>query len=154
MLLEIIYTFVLAMVPVVELRGSIPLGVLVYGLPVWLVFTVSLLGNIVPPLFLIPLIGRIEIFLERHFPFWNRVLGDILKKTRDNHEKRFELLKEFALVTFVALPLPLTGAWTASLAAYIFGIHFKKALPLIFVGLIISATLVTLATMGVLTFIL
>ena len=58
-------------------------------------------------------------------------------------------MKEFALVVLVAIPLPLTGAWTASLAAYIFGIPYKKAIPLIFLGLVIAGVIVTLVTVGV-----
>ncbi|MEX0919240.1 MAG: small multi-drug export protein [Parcubacteria group bacterium] len=150
---EIFLTFLLSALPIVELRGAIPLGIVIYGLPVWLTFVITILGNILPAFFLIPLIGKVDGFLSRHSALWQRVFTKILDRTRDNHVKKFELLKEFALVLLVAIPLPLTGVWTASLAAYIFGIPFKKALPLIFVGLLISAVLVTLATIGVLTFI-
>jgi len=149
MFLHSLYTLILSASPLLELRGAIPLGIVVYSLPIWLVLILALVGNIIPPLFLIPIIGKLEGFLENHFPFWQRVFAKILKRTRDNHEKKFEYLKEFALVVLVAIPFPLTGAWSASLAAYIFGIPYKKAIPLIFLGLVIASVIVTLVTIGV-----
>ena len=60
-------------------------------------------------------------------------------------------MKEFILVLFVAIPLPMTGVWTASLVAYVFGIPFRKAIPLIFVGVVIAGVIVVLTTMGIIT---
>ena len=80
MFLHSLYTFILSASPVVELRGAIPLGIVVYSLPVWLVLVLALIGNIIPPLFLIPIIGRLEGFLERHFPFCREFLSGYSKE--------------------------------------------------------------------------
>jgi len=139
------------MSPIVELRGSIPLAIGIYHMPIWFAFSVAVIGNITPPLFLIPFIGRIDNVLSKRSQIWNKIFTHFVNRTRNNHEKKFEILKEFGLIILVAIPLPLTGAWTASLAAYIFGIPFRKAVPLIFVGIIIAGILVTLATVGLIS---
>jgi len=145
---EIFQVLIISMSPIVELRGAIPFAVAVYGFAPWTAFFLAVAGNIVPPLLLIPFIGRVDAFFSLKSELWRRHFTKILEKTRNNHSKKFEILKEFALVILVAIPLPFTGAWTASLAAYVFGIPFRKAIPLILIGLIIAGVIVTLATLG------
>jgi uncharacterized membrane protein len=147
--MEVLKILFISMVPIIELRGAIPIAIAVYGFSWFLALSLAVIGNMIPPLFLIPLLGRVDTILSKYSALWRRVFAHFLNRTRDNHSKKFELLKEFALIILVAIPLPLTGAWTASLAAYIFGIPFKKAIPLIFVGLVIAGIIVTLATLGI-----
>ena len=110
-----------------------------------------MIGNIIPAFILIPFIGRASVFLSEKSDLWKSFFSYFLARTRNNHAKKFELLKEFALVVLVAIPLPLTGVWTASLVAYIFDIPSRKAIPLIFIGVIIAGMIVTLATLGLIT---
>lgn len=140
------------MLPVVELRGAIPFAMATYGFPAWAAFLVAVVGNIIPAFILVPFIGRASIFLSEKSELWRRFFSYFLARTRNNHAKKFELLKEFALVVLVAVPLPLTGVWTASLVAYIFDIPFHKAVPLIFIGVVIAGVIVTLATLGFISF--
>ena len=147
-MIEIIHVFIISMLPVVELREAIPFGMTVYGVSGLTAFLVAIVGNIIPAFFLVPLVGRVGAFLAEKSELWKKIFFHFLNKTRDNHEKKFELMKEFALLVLVAIPLPFTGVWTASLAAYVFGIPFRKAIPLMFVGVVIAGAIVTLATAG------
>lgn len=145
--------FLIAASPILELRGSIPIALGVYHLPVFSAFWISILGNLVPVVFLLWFLGRITEFFSRHFYFFNRFFVWLFEKTRKNHTQKFARWKEFALIILVAIPLPFTGAWTGSLAAFVFGIPFKKAFLLIATGVVIAGLIVTLATLGIINFI-
>ncbi|PIQ66507.1 MAG: ligand-binding protein SH3 [Candidatus Zambryskibacteria bacterium CG11_big_fil_rev_8_21_14_0_20_42_18] len=152
MFLETLYILIISASPLVELRGAIPVAVAVYNFSPWLAYFISVAGNMIPPLLLIPFLGKIDAFLSIRFEWWRRVFAYFLEKTRNNHSRKFELFKEFALVILVAIPLPFTGAWTASLVAHIFGIPFRKAIPLILLGVLIAGAIVLAATLGLITF--
>lgn len=143
--------FLIAMSPIVELRGSIPIALGAYGLPIWSAFLISIIGNLVPVIFLLFLLESVSKYLSRHFYFFNRFFTWLFEKTKERHTKKFERWKEFALVILVAIPLPFTGAWTGSICAFVFGIPFKKAFPLIVVGVITAGLVVTLATLGIIS---
>src|SRR3989344_892829 len=134
--------------PVVELRGAILLAFAGYGFSAQAAFGLAVLGNALVPLVAIPLLATASTRLSERFPVAKRFFAWLFSRTRRNHEKSFEKWKELALVIFVAIPLPLTGAWTASLLAYVFGIPLKKAFSLIAVGAIIAGAIVTAATVG------
>ncbi|MFH1780519.1 MAG: small multi-drug export protein [Candidatus Nealsonbacteria bacterium] len=127
--------FLIAMSPVLELRGSIPMALGIYHLPIWSAFLISILGNIVPVAVLLQLLKFVPE---------NRLLSWLFERTRRKHTAKFEQWKEYALIILVAIPLPFTGAWTGSLCAFVFGIPFKKALMLISCGVIIAGLIVTL----------
>lgn len=148
MLVEI-KTFLIAMSPIVELRGSIPLALSVYHLPIWSAYLFSVLGNLVPVIFILCLLESVSQYLSRHCYFFNRFFAWLFERTRRKHFRKFEHWKEFALVVLVAIPLPFTGAWTGSLCAFVFGIPIKKAFPLITAGVIIAGIIVTLASLGI-----
>jgi len=141
-------TFLIAMAPVVELRGSIPIALEMYHLPLWSAYLFSVLGNMVPVL-LLPFVGTVSEALSRRFSFLERFFSRLFLHTRKKHERSFELFQDFALVLFVAVPLPLTGAWTATLVAFVFGIPLRKAFPLILLGVIIAAAIVSVLTLGI-----
>lgn len=141
-------TFLIAMAPVVELRGSIPIALEVYHLPLWSAYFFSVLGNMMPVL-LLPFLGVVIAELSRRFSFLERFFTQLFLYTRKRHERSFELFRDFALVVFVAIPLPFTGAWTATLVAFVFGIPLRRAFPLILLGVIIAAVVVSLITVGI-----
>jgi len=141
-------TFLIAMVPIVELRGSIPIALEMYHLPLWSAYAFSVLGNMVP-VFLLPLLGVVSGALSRRFSFLERFFSWLFVRTRKRHERYLELFRDFALVIFVAIPLPFTGAWTATLVAFVFGIPLRRAFPLILLGVIIAAVIVSLITVGI-----
>ena len=141
--------FLIAMSPIVELRGSIPVALGVYHLPVWSAYLISILGNLVPVVFILCLLESVSQYLSRHSYFFNRFFAWLFERTRRKHFRKFAHWKEFALVVLVAIPLPFTGAWTGSLCAFIFGIPIKKAFPLIATGVIVAGIIVTLASLGI-----
>lgn len=147
--MEELFLLLVAASPVVELRGAIPLGLLIYGLPLWQVFILAIIGNMIPVL-LLPVLGVLARELSLRFTFFEGFFTWLFNRTRKRHAKMFKLLRNFALVLFVAIPLPFTGAWTAMLAAFVFGIPFRLAFPLILFGVIIAAVIVSVLTLGVL----
>lgn len=142
-------TFLIAMSPIIELRGSIPIALEVYNLPIWSAYLWSILGNIVPAILILLFLDKISGYLTHHIYFFNRFFVWLFERTRRNHNKKFEHWKEAALVVLVAIPLPFTGVWTGSVAAFVFGIPFKKALPLIALGSVIAGLAVLLLTLGI-----
>lgn len=142
--------FIIAMSPVVELRGAIPVALSVYQLSPLNAYLWSVLGNLVPAVVLLWLLEPVSRYLSRRFYFFSRFFGWLFERTRRNHNHKFAIWGSLALIGFVAIPLPMTGVWTGSVAAFVFGIPFKKALPLISIGVIIAGIVVTLFSMGIL----
>ena len=140
---------IISMIPVVELRGSIPVAILLFNIP-WLEAAVlSIIGNMIPVPFLLLLIdwflGLIsKVKPGRKFTEW------LFTRTR-RKGKSIEKYEEIGLVVFVGIPLPGTGGWTGALAANIFGLRFWRSMLFIFLGVIMAAIIVTaLSLMGTL----
>ncbi|MEO0250893.1 MAG: small multi-drug export protein [candidate division WOR-3 bacterium] len=136
--------FVVSMLPVVELRGAIPLGVFSYNFSLIKALLLSLSGNL---LIVFPLVFLMD-FIERQFKrvdFLDKLLQKIFSRARSKAEKirRYELL---GLFLFVAIPLPGTGAWTGALVAYLLGMDKWSALLSISMGVIVAGLLVSLFT--------
>lgn len=136
--------------PIAELRGAIPLGILVYKLPFWQVFFIAIMANMVPVL-LLPVLDFLTKALSSRFSILEKLSTWLFSITRKRHESMFRLLRNFLLVVLVAIPLPFTGAWTATLVAFVFGIPFKKAFPLILFGVIIAGSIVSMITLNFIT---
>jgi len=144
---ELALVFLLGASPIGEIRGAIPVGFLVFKLNIFLVFFVAVLGNcLIVPLSLV-FLRYFSDFLMRRFYFFNRLLNYIFSRTRDHHAHKFERWEHWALLALVAIPLPLTGAWTGSLAAFLFGIPIKRSLVLIFSGILIAGIIVSALTL-------
>jgi len=139
----------IAMSPILELRGAIPIALGVYHLPIWSAYLISVIGNLVPVIFILWLLESVSSFLSRHFHFFGLFFAWLFKRVKKNHSKKFERWKEFALIILIAIPLPFTGAWTGSLCAFVFGVPFKKAFLLITTGVMIAGLIVTLTSLGV-----
>jgi len=136
--------FLIAMVPIFELRGAIPIGVLSYDLPLWKVVPIAVAGNMVPIFFILLFFDLVtKLFFK--VPFLKRILESIFARTRRKGEM-IERYEEIGLMLFVAIPLPVTGAWTGSLAAYLFGLKFWKSILFIFLGVLIAAGVVSFLT--------
>jgi uncharacterized membrane protein len=140
-------TFLTSMLPVTELRASIPVAILKYNLSPLSAFFWSVLGNTLLGIITIILIGpATKLIIEK-----NALLNNIWKKyigrLHNNHKDKFEKWEAWAIVSFVAIPLPMTGAFSGAVAASIFKIKIKKTVPLIFLGCAISGTIVTIMTL-------
>ncbi len=149
MILEL-KTFLLAMTPLGELRLSIPIALTSYQLSVWSAYLISVFGNIVPAIFILLFLESFLKHVKEKSPFLHNFLNWVFVRNENNHRKKFEYWKELALVILVAIPLPFTGAWTGAICSFIFRIPFKRAVPLIFLGVLIAGALVTLFTLGIL----
>ena len=145
-----LFIMLISMLPVSELRGAIPLALGVYKMSPVEAFFWAILGNIIPVIFILWLLDPFSRFLMKHSEFCNNFFVWLFKRTRSRHSRKFKKWKSLALIVLVAIPLPMTGAWTGSIAAFIFGISYFKALGLIFLGVVIAGLIVTLASMGTL----
>lgn len=136
-----LYIFVISMVPLIEQRGSIPVGILAYSLNPALVFIVCLLGSFVPAPFVYFFFNRILAWMKTKSVF-DKFTNFVEKKVQKGSAK-LEKYKEIGLITFVGIPLPTTGLWTGSAVAAFMGLNFKKSMVCVFLGGIISAVLIT-----------
>jgi len=136
--------------PVTELRGAIPLA-LSFKMPLARAFWFSVLGNsiiVLPALFFFEPVTN---FL-RKFKAWSCFFDRVLERTKknSNHIQEYEAL---GLAIFVAIPLPMTGAWSGVIAASLFKIRFRYAVAAILTGIIIAALIVSLlCTLGIMSF--
>lgn len=145
----ILKILVLAMTPIGELRAAIPLGITHYNMGILLTYFVAVIGNVLPVIGIVFLLEPVSNWLMKHSRFFKWFFEWLFERTRKKHGKKFEVFEEVALVTFVAIPLPMTGGWSGALAAFVFGIPPKKSLPLIALGVAIAGIIVTLITVGV-----
>ncbi len=140
-------TFLIAMVPVLELRAAIPAGVIA-GLNLQAVLAAAIMGNLLPIPFIIVFIRKIFKWMQSKSP---RLANIVAKLEAKADKKKDKVLKyEFwGLMLFVAIPLPGTGAWTGALIAAMLDMQLKRAFPAIAVGVLTAAIIVTAATYGV-----
>lgn len=145
--LKYLSLFGMAMLPVLELRGSVPWGV-AQDLNYAMVLIVSILGNMVPVPFIILFIRRIFEWMKKKSERLARIAEKLEARA---HAKKDILVKYETLGLFilVAIPLPGTGAWTGSLVAAIFDLRMKNALPAIFCGVVTAGLIMTIVSHGV-----
>lgn len=140
-------TALISMLPVVELRGGLPAGVAL-GLPIPLSFSASLLGNMLPVPFVILFARPVFQWVRAHIP----ALGSFVTKLETRAYAKSKNVKKYetwGLLIFVAIPLPGTGAWTGALIASVLNMRLKRAVPVIFLGVIIAGSIMTVLTYGV-----
>ena len=143
---EMVFTGLVSMLPVVELRGGIPFGVGV-GLPLPLAVLSAIVGNMLPIPFLILFTRQVFAWLRDHIPVLEGVISKLEKKAEA--KKELVLKYEFwGLLVLVAIPLPGTGAWTGALVAALMDLRLKSAMPAIFCGVLVAAAIVACVTMG------
>ena len=143
---KIITTFAISMVPILELRGAIPLGV-AHGLNIWTAIVVSILGNLVPVPFIIIFIKKIFAWLRTKSQWLNNLVTRMEKRA----EKKSEAVQKYAfwgLFVLVAIPLPGTGAWTGALVAAMLEMPMKRAFPSIALGVVGAGVIVAFVTYG------
>lgn len=143
---DILLTFLVAMVPVVELRGAIPFGV-VRGLNLWTAIIASVLGNLVPVPFIILFIRKIFAWMCAHMPKLDGLVTRMEKKAEKNRAA-VEKYAFWGLAILVAIPLPGTGAWTGALVAAMMEMRLKRAFPAIVIGVVIAGVIVSIVTYG------
>lgn len=139
-------TFLISMVPVIELRGAIPIGVGA-GLNLWLAIAVSIVGNLVPVPFIIIFIKKIFAWLRTK----SEKLNGLVTRLEKRAESKSATVQKYAfwgLFVLVAIPLPGTGAWTGALVAAMLEMPLKKAFPAIMLGVLGAGVIVSFVTYG------
>jgi uncharacterized membrane protein len=138
---EELVVIMVSALPIVELRGAIPLAINLFDFPWYRALLLAIAGNLIPVPFLLSFFEAISRRLTK-IGIFKRWLLWLEERTR-RRGKIVERYKRIGLALFVAIPLPVTGAWTGSLAATIFRIKFKHALLSIFIGICIAGAIVT-----------
>ena len=143
---KLLMTFLISMVPVVELRGAIPIAV-AHDLPFWWAIAVSIVGNLVPVPFIIIFIKKIFAWLRTK----SRWLNNLVTKLENRAISKIDTVKKYqfwGLFMFVAIPLPGTGAWTGALIAAMMDMEVKDAMPSIALGVVTAGAIVAFVTYG------
>ncbi|MBR2284843.1 MAG: small multi-drug export protein [Ruminococcus sp.] len=147
MLKKYLYIFLISMVPLVELRLAVPVGTGM-GIPWYQCLIVCMIGNMIP----VPFI----FFFARRILEWGKdkpVIGKFFTWCLEKGHKGGEKLKEkagkgmfWALLLFVGIPLPGTGAWTGTLAASILDLDFKKSTLAVVLGILLAGIIMTVSS--------
>ncbi len=153
MLWKILIVFLISMVPLVELRGAIPIAVAMnLGLPEWLVLIIAIVGNILPVPFIYFFARKVlEWGSKKKWEPFKKFCDFCIKKGEKAGEKLLKKAKAgvyFALFLFVAIPIPGTGAWTGTLAASILKLDFKKAVISVSAGVLVAGLIMLGLSLG------
>ncbi|TGC09656.1 COG2426 family protein [Methanolobus halotolerans] len=138
-------TIIISTLPVAELRGAIPVAIGVYGMSPASAYLLAVLGNMLPVIPLLLFLEPVSTYL-RKYRLFDMFFSWLFERTRRNHTERFEKYGILALTLFVAIPLPVTGAWTGCAAAFVFGIRFKHAFPAVLAGVMVAGLIVSFVT--------
>lgn len=141
-----------AALPISELRGAIPLAIGHYNMDPIASYILAVVGNLLPVILILGLLDPV-VRLFSKVEFFRKIFDWVFSFTRQRHGNKIARFGgALALVLIVAIPLPMTGAWSGSLVAYLFGIPSRIAFPLISVGVLIAGVIMTLATLGFIEF--
>ena len=141
-------TFIVSMIPVIELRGGVPFGVAL-GLPVPGALLTALVGNMLPVPFIVLFVRRVFVWIRRRIPKLGRWVEKIEKKAWEKSDRVLKY-QTWGLLIFVAIPLPGTGAWTGALIAALLDMRLKKAFPSIVLGVVTAGIVVAIVSYGAL----
>jgi uncharacterized membrane protein len=141
-------TLLLAALPFGELRGSLPVALTIYNMSIPEAAFWSILGNMLPVYFLLVFYEQGSAWLSQRSPKARQFFDWLFDNTRRRMHNQVAKYGVWALTIFVAVPLPITGAWTGSVAAFVFGLPKGKAFLAILGGVIVAAVIVTAVTTG------
>ncbi|MFH1826525.1 MAG: small multi-drug export protein [bacterium] len=144
-----VIVFLAALAPIIEVRGAVPLGILVYHLDPVKVILISIIGSIIP---IIPILWFLNTLTERlkKIPSFNKFIEWLFARTRS----RSKLIEDFELVgltIFVGIPFPGTGVWTGCVAAYLLGLPLIPTFVCASIGTTIASLLMWAASTGIIT---
>ena len=144
-LVDYIKYFFMSMVPIIELRGALPLAIAAEGLNPIIAYFFCVIGNCLPVPFLILFVRPVFDWMKRTSKRLSHIVEKLETKAHDKAEKikKYEML---GLFLFVAIPLPGTGAWTGSLIAAVFGMRVKDSVPMICLGVLAAGIIMTLGS--------
>ena len=140
-------TFLIALIPVTELRASIPLAIKVYGLAPFAAWFYSVAGTFFAMFLIVFLLDPISKFLSKYIPVFEKFFSWLFEHTRKNAGSKMEKYGAWAIFILAATPIPLLGGMTGALAAFVFGVQHRKSLPLMLIGTMVSGAIVTFITL-------
>ena len=147
---RVVFTMLVSMLPVVELRGGLPFGVAALGLNTGVALTAAVVGNMIPTPFIVVYIRRILQWLRRRGTRLGRLV-DAVERKAHLKGRTVTKYKYLGLLIFVAIPLPGTGAWTGALVAAFLDMPLRRAIPSILFGVIAAGLIMTFLTHAVTT---
>ena len=146
-----VVVLIISMLPIFELRGGIPLGAFL-ELVWWKTYLMAVLGNLIPVVPLLLFLNPVSNWLRRHISLADRFFEWLFARTRKRTEAKMRRYGIFiGLMLFVAIPLPVTGAWTGCAAAFLFGVKFRYSFPAVMAGVLIASIIVSIVTYGAAT---
>jgi len=141
--------FFCSMIPIIELRGAIPMG-FAFGMPMWLTYLLSVLGNMLPvPFILLFIKAFLGWAAKSKIKFFNKLAAWLNRRVEKRRDK-IEKYSFWGVCLFVAVPLPVTGAWTGSLVAAMIDMKFWKAFLSCLFGVMIAGVVMTVLSYGLL----
>ncbi len=133
--------FIISILPVVELRGALPIAINVFHIPWYKALCLAIAGNLLPvPILLLFLSSLVR--MASRVKLGQNIANWIFERAR-RRSSNIVKYERIGLMLFVAVPLPVTGAWTGSIAAFLLGFKFKYAFLSIFSGIVIAGVIVT-----------
>jgi len=135
---------IMASLPVAELRLSLPYALTKLGMAPATAYFFSVLGNMVPIVPILLLFGPAHRVLDKVWPF-QPIFAWLIARV-EKHRGKFDKWGPLALISFVAIPLPITGAWTGSVAAFVFRVRRREAFVMLLLGVMIAGVIVMVAT--------
>ena len=138
---EELIVVIAAALPILELRGALPIAIYLFHMPWYWALCLAVIGNLIPVPFLLLFLESLAKGVSRT-ESGKKVVDWVFQRTRQRG-RIIERYERIGLTLFVAIPLPVTGAWTGSIAAFVFGLKFNRALLYIFFGVVIAGGIVT-----------
>ena len=143
--LQCFLLFIISMLPITECRLTIPFGILVFGLPWYLVLPICVISNSLIGVFLVfALDWLINIFSK--ITFFKSIIEKLILSSNHKYQK-YNRFKSSGLMLFVGIPLPGTGAWTGALVSYIISLHKGLSMISIIQGVILSGAIMTILSL-------
>ncbi len=140
----ILFTIILAMLPISELRGAIPFA-LSQGYSILYVYPLCvILNGLVAPLVFI-FLSTVHVWMNR-FTWYHKLVNPFIERARHKVSAQVEKYGYLGIMLFVAIPLPVTGAYTGTLGAWILGLSRRRTIIAVFAGVIISGLIVSLVS--------
>lgn len=141
-------TFLIAAIPVTELRASIPVAYNVYNLSAFSSWIWSVLGTYAVMVIIVLLIEPIAKFLSNASDIFKRLFNWLFDHTRRRADKKMERFGSWAVFIIAATPIPIIGGMSSAVVAFVFGVPLKKSLPLMLGGTMLSGAIILLITLG------
>lgn len=136
-------TLLLAALPIIELRGAIPLAIFAWGIDPVSAAIIGIIGSFLPVIPGILFLKFLSGWLSDRFYVLNRFFAWLFEHTQKKHGGTFNEFRDLALFIIAAIPLPLMGAYSGALVAFVFGVPIKRASALIFAGTVVSGIIIT-----------